>query len=161
VSRSERSRLEEWESMTHCTQQAFIDAPLPIVWELLSDIDHHQEWWPQIVEVECDGLEPGCTYRQVIKNPLGLKQEDEVHVEALEDAERLAIRCHPTGTFIRFTLAEAQGGTFVDGEAGMDPERLPHRVFDAVAGKRFYRNWLAQMLELLDQAARRQSRAAG
>ena len=100
-------------------------------------------------------LEPGCTYRQVIKNPFGINQADEVTVEALEDTERLAIRCQPTGTFVSFTLAEAQGGTFVDGEAGMEPGRLRFRAFDAVAGKRFYRNWLAEMLGLLEEAAKR------
>jgi hypothetical protein len=42
---------------------------------------------------------------------------------------------------------EAQGGNFVDGEAGMEPARIPHRIWDTVAGKRFYRDWLAKSLD--------------
>jgi hypothetical protein len=35
----------------------------------------------------------------------------------------ISIRCLDTGTFVPFVLTEAQGGTFVDGEAGMEPSR--------------------------------------
>ena len=45
-------------------------------------------------------------------------------------------------------------------EAGMEPSRIPHRVWDAVAGKRWYRDWLAKSLQLMSEAAQR-SRAVG
>ena len=35
----------------------------------------------------------------------------------------------------------------------MDPHNLPNRVFDAVAGRRYFRKWLAQSLEALREAA--------
>ena len=57
--------------MSLCRQQAFIDAPPEVVWNLLSDIDRHAEWWRGFVEVECDRLETGCEYRQVVTDPFG------------------------------------------------------------------------------------------
>src|SRR5262249_18808205 len=111
----ETVRQSAW--MSHCRQQAFIEAPPPLVWNLLADIDRHDEWWAGMVEVECDGLEAGCTYRQVNTDPFGREQEETFRVEQMEDCEELSIRCLDTGTFVRFALTEAQGGTFVDGEA--------------------------------------------
>jgi hypothetical protein len=75
-------------------------------------------------------------------------------VEEMEDCEELSIRCLDTGTFVRFALTEARGGTFVDGEAGMEPGKIPHRVWDALAGKRFYRDWLAKSLEAIGEVAK-------
>jgi hypothetical protein len=57
-------------------------------------------------------------------------------------------------------LTEAQGGTFVDGEIGMDPTNLPNRVFDAIAGKRYFRSWMNATLEALQQAADRRRATA-
>jgi hypothetical protein len=58
----------------------------------------------------------------------------------MEDCEELSVHCLDTGTFVRFVLTEAEGGTFVDGEAGMEPPSVKHRVWDVVAGKRWYRD---------------------
>jgi Polyketide cyclase / dehydrase and lipid transport len=143
--------------VSHCRQQTFIEAPPMIVWNLLSDVDRHEDWWPGIVEVECEGLEAGCTYRQVVINPFGRPEEETFEVEQMEDCERLSIRCVDTGTFVRFALTEAQGGTFLDGEAGMEPARIPHRLWDAMAGKRFYRDWLAKSLDSLGALAKREA----
>jgi hypothetical protein len=134
-------------------QQGFIDAPVEVVWDLLADVDRHPEWWPRVVEVECDGLEAGCTYRQVMQTPLG-KDEMKLFVEGLDEHRNLSIRCLNTGTFVRMKLAEAQDGTFLEAEMGMDPDRLQYRVFDLVAGKRFFRSWLRQTFDALGRAAR-------
>ena len=117
--------------MSHCRQQIFIDAPPAAVWELLEDIGRHGDWWAGFVEVECDGLETGCIYRQVNIGPFGREEPETFQVEAMEDCETLSIRCLDTGTFVRFALTEARGGTFLDGEAGMEPARIPHRVWDS------------------------------
>jgi hypothetical protein len=146
--------------VSHCRQQAFIEAPPEIVWRLLSDIDRHDEWWPNLVEVDCEGLEAGCTYRQVNTDPLGRDAAETLHVQQLVDCSELSIRCLDTGTFVRFVLTEAQGGTFVDGEAGMEPGKIPHRVWDALAGKRWYRDWLAKSLESLSSIAKRERAGA-
>jgi hypothetical protein len=147
-------------AMSLCRQQAFIDAPPKVVWNLLSDIDRHQEWWPGFVEVECDGLENGCEYRQVVTDPFGKDAAETFRVEQMEDCEELSIHCLDTGTFVRFVLTEAQGGTFVDGEAGMKPPSVKHRVWDTVAGKRWYRDWLAKSLDSLGEIAARERKTA-
>ena len=147
--------------MSHCRQQIFIDAPPAAVWELLEDIGRHGDWWAGFVDVECDGLETGCTYRQVNIGPFGREQPETFQVEAMEDCETLSIRCLDTGTFVRFALTEARGGTFVDGEAGMEPARIPHRVWDRIAGQRWYRDWLAKSLDSIRDLAQREDSRAG
>ena len=134
-------------------RQTFIEAPLEAVWKLIADVERHPEWWPRVVEVHCDGLEEGCTYREVTQTPFGRQQMD-LLVDGLEDCRNLSIRCLNTGTFVRFDLTEAQGGTFVDGEMGMDPADFGYRVFDRVAGRRYFSSWMAQTLVALDEAAR-------
>lgn len=138
--------------MSDSRQQVWIDAPPPIVWELIADVEHHPEWWPRVVSVECEGLEEGCTYREIVSTPIG-KDEMELEVERLADCEELAIRCVNSGTFIQFALTEAQDGTFVDGRMGMDPKNLPSRVIDVTVGKRYFRAWLADSLAAMREAA--------
>ena len=145
--------------MSEARQQVWIDAPVPVVWELLADVDRHPEWWPRVLEVECEGVEPGCTYRQLTQTPLG-KDKMMLRVDRFEGCEELLIRCVNTGTFFHMVLTEAQDGTFVDGEAGMeDPRKLQYRLFDAVMGKRYFRNWLDQSLEALREAAAQRATA--
>jgi len=146
--------------MSLCRQQAFIDASPQVVWSLLSDIDRHSEWWPGFVEVECEGLEAGCQYRQVVTDPFGKDSEETFRVEEMEDCEQLTIHCLETGTFVRFVLTEAQGGTFLDGEAGMEPPSIKHRVWDVVVGKRWYRDWLAKSLDAIGELAKRERKPA-
>jgi uncharacterized protein YndB with AHSA1/START domain len=134
-------------------QQGFIEAPVDAVWDLLADVDRHPEWWPRVVEVECDGLEAGCSYRQVIQTPLG-KDEMDMFVDRLDEGRNLAIRCVNTGTFVRMELTEARDGTFLQAEMGMDPTSLQDRVFDVVAGRRFFRAWLRETVDALGDAAR-------
>jgi uncharacterized protein YndB with AHSA1/START domain len=143
--------------MSDARRETFIDAPVEVVWELVSDVNRHPEWWPRVVEVECEGMEEGCTYREVVKTSLG-NEEMKLNVEELEDCENLSIRCLTTGTYVRFLLTEAQGGTFVEGRMGMDPKSLGYRAFDAVMGQRYFRNWLQQTVESLGEAARRRAR---
>jgi hypothetical protein len=58
------------------------------------------------------------------------------------------VRCLDTGTYARFLLAEAQDGTFVDAELGVEPQG-PARL---VAGI-YVRRWLEQSLDGLKRAA--------
>ena len=76
-----------------------------------------------------------------------------LRVEQLEDCKNLAIRCLNTGTFVRFELTEAQSGTFVAGEMGMDPMGVSYRVFDVVAGRRYFTSWMTQTFAALERAA--------
>lgn len=124
-----------------------------VVWDLISDIERHTEWWPRVVEVECDGLDEGCTYREVVETPFG-NDEMTMLIESRDELRNLRIRCLNSGTFVRFKLTGAQGGTFVDGEMGMDPQGLGNRVFDLVAGRRYFASWISSTLDGLDRASR-------
>ncbi len=137
--------------MSEARRQAYIDAPVETVWGLLEDVDRHPQWWPRVVAVECDGLEAGCTYREVVQTPVG-KDEMMLQVDRLEDCRELLIRCVNTGTFVHFALTEAQDGTFVEARFGMEPWKLKYRVFDMAIGKRYFRSWLEQSLDAMERA---------
>ena len=139
--------------MSDCRQQAWIDAPIEVVWELVRDVERHPEWWPRVVEVECEGLEEGCNYRQLTQTPFGYQRLDVV-VDRLEELREMRIRCVNTGTFVDLALTRASGGTFVDARFGMDPLTTRLRLFDAVAGKRYFRRWLEQSLDAMQHVAR-------
>ena len=83
-----------------------------------------------------------------------------LHIEELENLENLSIRCLNTGTYVRFLLTEAQGGTFVDTQMGMEPRALATSVFDTVAGRRYFAGWLADTITSLIAAAPARARAA-
>jgi len=140
--------------MSLCRRQEFIEAPPEVVWDLIADIEHHPEWWPRVVSVDCDGSEQGDSYRQLTQTPLG-KEEMQLLIESREELQNLRIRCLTTGTFLRFELTGAHGGTFVHGEMGMDPLGFRARVFDAAAGRRYFSDWISKTFLALDQAAKR------
>jgi uncharacterized protein YndB with AHSA1/START domain len=144
--------------MSLSRHQGFIEAPVEVVWDLLADVDRHPEWWPRVVEVECDGLEVGCTYRQVTQTPFG-KDEMNLFVDRLDVCRNLSIHCLNTGTFVRMELVEAQDGTFLDAAMGMEPTRLSMKAFDTVVGKRFFRAWLRETFDGLGEAARARASA--
>jgi hypothetical protein len=57
------------------------------------------------------------------------------------------------GTYTRFQLTEARGGTFVDAEFGIDPTNIGMHAVSAVAGRRILWRWLEQSIDALDAAA--------
>jgi len=136
-----------------CRQQTLIEAPVAVVWELVGDPNRHAQWWPSVVDAECEQLERGCRYRAVVKSPRGKQEEHEFVVERLDDCHEVMIRCVDIGTYTRFQLTEARGGTFVDAEFGIDPLNLGTHVMSAVAGRRILRRWLEQSIEALEGAA--------
>jgi hypothetical protein len=143
--------------VAHARQQAIIEASPQAIWELLGNPRRHPEWWPHVVEVSgaaLDGeLTQGSTYKQVTSRPVGTITTD-FSVERLEDCREVSMRCLDTGMYSRWLLTEAQGETFVDAELGMDPKGAANRVFDAVAGKRYFRRWLEESLDALKEAVR-------
>jgi hypothetical protein len=140
-------------------RQALIDVPVEELWDLLGDVNRHPEWWPRVEDVRCEGLEEGCSYRQVTRTLVG-KIETDISVERLEGCRELRLRCLDTGTFTRWLLTDTREGTFIDAEFGMDPEGVGDRVFDRVAGKRYFRRWLEQSLDALRRAAGERPRQA-
>jgi hypothetical protein len=142
--------------MSESRQQAWVDAPIEVVWGLIRDVERHPEWWPRVIDVECEGLEEGCNYRQLTQTPFG-NQELDVVVDRLDELRQMRIRCVNTGTFVDLSLTRARGGTFVDARFGMDPLSVRMRVFDVVAGKRYFRRWLEQSLAAMEHVAREQA----
>jgi Polyketide cyclase / dehydrase and lipid transport len=141
--------------MSACRQQAQLDVPLESVWLLVSNPDRYSEWWPRIVEAQCpEALRAGCTFPAVTQTPLG-RLNTRLMVDGFDECRELNIRCLNTGTYTHWSMTESRGGTFIDAEFGMDPQNMPNRVFDAVAGKRYFRRWLEQSLEGLTAAAAR------
>jgi|SRR5689334_18965632 carbon monoxide dehydrogenase subunit G len=148
--------------VSRCRQQIFIDAPREVVWQLIADVEHHPDWWPGVIEVECDQVAQGCEYKEVIKVPMGTA-ERQFHIDAFDDPERFDIKCVNTGAFVSLELTSAQDGTFVDAEAGMEPRAMKFKVFDTVMGKRYFTRWLEESLEGMRRAAgeRETAREAG
>jgi uncharacterized protein YndB with AHSA1/START domain len=144
--------------MSETRRQVHIDAPMAVVWALIADIERHSEWWPRVVEVECEQLGEGCNYRQVTRTPVGV-DEMNLHIDSMREPDEFKIHCVNTGTFVQLGLTEAQGGTFVDGRMGMDPDGLANRVFDATAGRLYFRRWLAASLDAMAEAAKERAQA--
>jgi hypothetical protein len=134
-------------------QQAVIDAPVELIWELVGDPNRHGEWWPGVIEMECEELAAGCQFRGVVKGPFRA-EEHEFTFERLDDCREVLIRCEGTGVYTRFVLAPAQDATFVEAEFGADPQSAGMRIL-AVSGlgRLYLRRWLAQSLEALREAA--------
>jgi hypothetical protein len=137
--------------MSQVRRQAQLDLAIDDVWRLVGDIREHPKWWPRVMDVQCEGIEQGCRYRQVTKQPIG-KIETAMCVERLDGCREILVRCLDTGTYARWLLTEAQGGTFLDVEFGIYPTQVSRRVFDAVAGKRYFNRWLEQSLDGLRSA---------
>jgi hypothetical protein len=136
------------------TQQAFIDAPPEMIWELVGDPNRHPEWWPDVIEVECADLHEGCRYRGVVKGVFKAEERDLV-IERLDTCQEVCISCQGTGVTTRFVLTGAQGGTFVEGHFSIEPGSIGMKVVSAVSGRRIMRSWLERSLENLKHVAER------
>jgi uncharacterized protein YndB with AHSA1/START domain len=134
-------------------QQAHIDAPLEVIWELVGMPDRYPEWWPRVVEVRGERFEEGDEYVQVTKDPTG-QVETNFLLERRENLREIRMSCDLTGAYAHWLLTPAQGGTFVELEMGMQPKRLGDRLFDAALGRRYFRTWSEQSLRALGEAAR-------
>lgn len=134
--------------MLVCRHQTLIEAPAESVWELVGRPNRHPEWWPSIVEVKGQRFGRGCSYCQVSQGEEGTAENTFV-VERMEEFKELLVRCEKNGLYMRWLLTEAQGGTFVDAEFGLDPERATDSAepLDEAAIKRQLRSWLRTSLE--------------
>jgi hypothetical protein len=149
---------------TNCRQHAFIEAPIDVVWELASDPDRQTEWWPDTIVFDCvDGsFEQGCHVRNIQKRPWPMPDlESTLAVDRMIPGKELYMRCMDTGTYCRSVLTEGQGGTFIEMEAGNDPQSLMVRLQVAAAGERMFRRWVEHALEKLKGAAEAETPAEG
>ena len=128
--------------------QAFVPASIPKVWELVGHPDRHPEWWPELVEVQGERFGRGCSYCQVTEGERGVNEMTLV-VEHVEELKELAVRCAENGLYMRWLLSDAQGGTLVDAEFGVDPTKAsaPPLDFDTEAAKSELERWLRDSLD--------------
>jgi hypothetical protein len=131
---------------------AVIDAPLDRVWELVGDPRRYPSWCPGVREVHAGEPSAGSSFQQVTRM-LSIRVEREWVVEQLDDGREMLVRCTDDGCWARWALAPAQGGTFLEFEAGMDPTTLPSRVFARTLGKAYYRRWLGRAIQALREEA--------
>ena len=113
-----------------------------------------------MIEAECADIREGCRYRGVVKGVFRT-EERELLIESLDACREVSIFCEGTGVTTRFTLAEAQGGTFVEGHFAIEPDSIGATVFGALAGRRIMSSWLQSSLENLKRAAERSAATAG
>jgi uncharacterized protein YndB with AHSA1/START domain len=141
-------------------RQCVIQAPVEDVWAIVSDPDTHPDWWPELRDVHFSGdVEEGAQYTRVTRRMGFLDMVDTVWVvEHLEQMKEVQFRCTRTGTYTRFAVTPAQDDTFVEIEAGMDPTSKRWKVAKAVMPRRFFQNWLGDLLDALPEAVRKKGR---
>ncbi len=135
-------------------QQAYLDAPLEVIWALVGTPDRYPEWWPRVIEVRGERFEEGDEYTQVTKVPIG-RAETNFLLERRDDLREIRMSCQLTGLYADWLLTPAQGGTFVEVEMGMEARRLSAEIFDRAVGKIYFRRWTSDSLDGLREAALR------
>ena len=127
--------------------QAHLDAPLEDVWGLVGNPATYPEWWPVAVEIRGETFEVGDVYTQVV-GIAGLRREYSRIIEGREEFKELRWHCPTTGGFQHWLLTDAQGGTFVDMEMGIeDPEQARFALFDKTVGRWFIKRWAEQAID--------------
>ena len=138
--------------MSRYRQQAYIEAPVEDVWELVGTPRRHSEWWPRVIEVRGERFEEGDEYAQVTKDPGGRHVRTEFLVERRQDLREVRLLCQHTGMYADWLLTAAQGGTFVELEMGLQPRGVGNRVWDLAMGHIYFRRWAGQSLDGLREA---------
>jgi Polyketide cyclase / dehydrase and lipid transport len=146
--------------MSSYRQQAHLEAPLTSVWELVGSPPRYPEWWPRVIEVQGERFEEGDEYAQVTRS-LGREVQTNFLIERREDLREVRMSCNLTGAYAHWALTEAQGGTFVELEMGMQPRRIGDRFVDATFGRRYFSRWSEESLAALERAARRKASGDG
>ena len=130
-----------------------MDAPVEKIWELVGDPSRHPEWWPKVIEVNGEVFDEGAEYVQVTRSAMGRDETTDFVVERREEMREIKLRCQVSGTYAHWLMTEAQGGTFVDVEFGMEPKGLGLKLFDGTFGRIYFRRWMEQSVEGLREAA--------
>jgi hypothetical protein len=133
-------------------QQAHLDAPVEVVWELVATPTRHPEWWPRVLEVRGERFEQGDEYAQVTQSPFGRKVTNFMF-ERRDNLRQVRLSCQQSGMYADWLLTPAQGGTFVELEMGMIPKHLSDRVVNRTIGRSYFRRWASDSLDGLREAA--------
>src|ERR671924_2328372 len=143
--------------MSSVREQLLVDAPVPVVWDLVAEPRRYPEWLPRVFEIQGKRFEEGAEFVQVSRQPLVGRDEAHFLIDRLDELREIRMHCTISGMFVHWQLTEAQGGTFVNAEFGMDPLRRRDRLIDFTVGRRFFRRWLNEAVESLKQAAKQRS----
>jgi uncharacterized protein YndB with AHSA1/START domain len=138
--------------MSEVHEQALLDAPVAAVWELVGDPRRYPEWLPRVFEIQGERFEEGVEFVQVSRHPMVGRDEAHFLIDRMDDLREIRMHCTLSGMFAHWQLTDAQGGTFVNAEFGMDPLRPRDRLIDATVGRRFFRRWLAEAVDELRRA---------
>lgn len=133
-------------------EQAVLDAPVAMVWELVSNPQRYPEWFPRVLEIQGERFEEGEDFIQVTRLPLGKRDEIHFLIDQLDEFHEIRMHCMISGMFIHWQLTDARGGTFLDAEFGIDPIRRRDRVSELTWGRRFLRRWLVEAVAGLKRA---------
>jgi hypothetical protein len=126
--------------------QAHLDAPLEDVWALVGNPATYPEWWPAAVEIRGERFEVGDVYTQVV-GIAGRRPEYSRVIDRRDELKELSWSCPTTGGFQRWLLTDAQGGTFVDMEMGIDAPTFRYGLFDKTVGRWFIKRWAEQAID--------------
>jgi len=143
--------------MSEVHQQALVDAPVSTVWELVGDPRRYPEWLPRVFEIQGERFEEGVQFVQVSRQPLLGRDEAQFLIDRIDEFREIRMHCTISGMVVHWQLTDAQGGTFVNAEFGMDPIRRRDRVIDFTVGRRFFRRWLDEAVDGLQRAAAQHS----
>ena len=134
--------------MSDYRHQTLITAPIERVWELVGNPARHPEWFPRVLEVRGDSFQLGDVYVQVSKQPVGIGTTS-LEIDRIEEMRELSFHCRDTGMFAHWLLTPARDDTFVEAQFGMEPTSLVYRMFDATAGRMYFRRWLTESVDAL------------
>jgi uncharacterized protein YndB with AHSA1/START domain len=143
--------------MSRVHEQALLDAPVPTVWELVSNPRRYPEWFPRVFEIQGERFEEGARFVQVSRQPVVGRDEARFLIDRVDDLREIRMHCTLSGMFVHWQLTDAQGGTFVNAAFGMDPIRRRDRMIDFAVGQRFFRRWLNEAVDGLKRAAHERS----
>jgi uncharacterized protein YndB with AHSA1/START domain len=135
-------------------QQAHLDVPVATVWDLVGAPSRYPEWWPRVIEVRGQRYEEGDEFVQVIRSPSG-EQTSNFLIDQRDDLHEIRMTCQLTGLYAHWMLTPAGGGTFVEVELGIQPQRVSDRVLDAAVGRMYFRRWCERSLAGLEAAAQK------
>jgi uncharacterized protein YndB with AHSA1/START domain len=134
-------------------KQAVLDAPVATVWELVSNPRRYPEWFPRVLEVQGERFDEGEDFIQVTRVPVAGREEIHFMIDRMDELREIRMHCMISGMFVHWQLTDAQGGTFLDAEFGIDPIRRRDRVSELAWGRRFLRRWLTDAVAGLKRAS--------
>jgi uncharacterized protein YndB with AHSA1/START domain len=143
--------------MSDVQEQTLVDAPVSVVWELVGDPRRYPEWLPRVFEVQGERFEEGVEFVQVSRHPFVGRSEAHFLIDRMDELRQIRMHCTISGMFVNWQLTDAQGGTFLNAEFGMDPLRRRDRVIDVAVGRRFFRRWLVEAVDGLKRAAKQRA----